>query len=389
MAMPGQGRTNEGGFTIPVVATSLTVMLGILGLAEDMGRMFVIRSELQAFSDAAALAAVVQMDGTRTGIQAANTLAGSGPGAGTTGNAVNFSTQTVANVSVGYGAAFNGTYDAYATAVGPASNTYRFVRVTATAAVTMYFLGVLPGIATTQTLSATATAGQLPGSSVTSGGLEPFIPDAHDITDHKNFGFTPDQRYTLKWGSGNGNGKENGNGNWTNCPGDSGFSPPENSPSAHGFVDVGQGSGSSQLNQAIEYGGYPNASSTPASVSPGTVLISNPGNHGASAVQALSVRSAQDSDQTSTSWEAYKSASIGNYRRVVTVPVGDPASWSDNGANAGVTVIGFANFLLDPANTISGSSGPICATYIGPGNLTGVGAGGTDGSSVYTNRLYQ
>jgi len=60
-----------------------------------------------------------------------------------------------------------------------------------------------------------------------------------------------------------------------------------------------------------------------------------------------------------------------------------------HGANGTVTVIGFGNFLLDPANTISGSSGPICATYIGVANLSGDASGGTDGTKFYAVALFK
>lgn len=81
-------------------------------------------------------------------------------------------------------------------------------------------------------------------------------------------------------------------------------------------------------------------------------------------------------------------AAIGNGRRIVTVPIGDPSTYTGNG-NGTEQVIGFGNFLLDPASTISGSSGPICATYIGPGTLNGAASGASDGTKIYSVMLYQ
>jgi hypothetical protein len=98
----------------------------------------------------------------------------------------------------------------------------------------------------------------------------------------------------------------------------------------------------------------------------------------------MNARAQQDTDTSSTTYSAYQNGT-GNNRRVITVAV--VGTWSGNGANASAPVLGFANFLLN--TTYSGSSGAICATYIGPGDLTGKGSGGSDGTKVYSNVLYQ
>jgi hypothetical protein len=76
---------------------------------------------------------------------------------------------------------------------------------------------------------------------------------------------------------------------------------------------------------------------------------------------------------------------MGNGRRIVTVAIG--GTWSGNGSNASTAILGFANFFLDIH--YSGSSGGICATYIGLANTTGSGSGGSDGTKIYSNVLYQ
>lgn len=45
--------------------------MAVAGLAIDIGRMYLIKSELQAFSDAAALSAALRMDGSDQGIKSA------------------------------------------------------------------------------------------------------------------------------------------------------------------------------------------------------------------------------------------------------------------------------------------------------------------------------
>jgi Putative Tad-like Flp pilus-assembly len=348
------------------------------GLAVDLGKMFVVHNELQTFVDASAMAAVSKLDGSRNGVQAANELATAGPLGSAQPNRYNFGTSTITNVTTAYASSYGSNYVDYSTASGSATNSYRFVQVTATENVPLYFLPVIEGIPTGTTVTARAVAGQQPQETVWNGGLMPFLVDGHNATDLQHFGLTPGLQYTLKWG----------NHNVTTCAGDAGFNP-NLAPDAHGFVDIGEGNGTSGIRDAIVNGGYPNPDSNPSSVGAGTVLYQNPGNRGSSIFSALSTRSDQDTDQVSTTWAQYQSAGIGNGQRVVTVPIGDPSTWTGHGSNYNVTVVGFGNFLLDPASSISGSSGPICATYIGPGNLNGNASGGTNGANVYSVKLYE
>jgi Flp pilus assembly protein TadG len=58
---------SDKGFVLIVTCIVLAILLGLAGIGIDIGRMYVIRSELQAFSDAAALNAALQLDGTEVG----------------------------------------------------------------------------------------------------------------------------------------------------------------------------------------------------------------------------------------------------------------------------------------------------------------------------------
>jgi Flp pilus assembly protein TadG len=375
-------RKAERGFSLVMVTVMTNAMLAAVGLTIDLGRAFIIHNELQAFSDAAAMAAVRALDGTQTGIQNAHTLATQGPLGTSRPNAVNFGTAQVTGATDTYATSFASTYDSYATAAAGSTNQYRFVKVTASNSVPLYFLGVLPGVTSPMAVQSSAIAGQQAQTpNFNNGGLIPFSVDAHSTNSASEFGLTRDTEYTLKWG----------NGNTTNCAGDSGFSP-GNAPDQHGFVNIGQGNSNSNLTGAIEYSGYPNTSSSPNSVGIGTQLSVVPGNRGSSIFNSLESRSNQDPDQTDTTWDAYKAAlaaGTADGRRIVAAPVMDPNSYSGNGSNRNGTVIGFADFLLDPASTISGSSGPICATYIGPASSNGLTSGGTNGASVYVSMLFQ
>jgi hypothetical protein len=350
-------------------------MISMVGLAIDVGRIFVYKNELQTFADNSAMAAIAKMNGTQAGVQSANAMALTGPDGASLANKVNFDSTTISTVTPTYATTFAGTYDSYATASTPATNTYRFLKVVASANVPLNFLPVLPNIATAYTVSATATAGQMAESSLTDGGMLPFAPDAINQSDTTNFGMTPGTEYSLKW-------PKSGN---PTCAGDTGFVVPGSPPSEHGFVDIGEGNSNSNVRTAIIDGGYPNANSSPSSLATGDSLGGVPGNRGSSIFDALETRAAQDTDDTSTTYAAYVAGGTGNGRRVVTVAVG--GTWSGNGNNAATTILGFANFFLDPS--YSGSSGGICATYIGPANMTSAGAAGTDGTKIYANYLFQ
>jgi hypothetical protein len=72
----GQPPTSEKGFVLIVTSIAMTLLLGLAGLGIDIGRMYVIRAELQSFTDAAALSAAMELNGTDSGIARARSGAG-------------------------------------------------------------------------------------------------------------------------------------------------------------------------------------------------------------------------------------------------------------------------------------------------------------------------
>lgn len=295
-------------------------MFAMVGMAVDVGRMFIIKNELQTFADAAALGACAKLDGTGSGITAADSIATHGPLGTTVPNGWNFDTTSITNVTTGYATSLNGTYDSAAVASGVSSNTYAFISVNANATMSLFFLPVISGIPFQYQIAAKATGGQMrqPGG-FTSGGLAPFAPEAHNIGDTTNFGFTSGHMYTLKWG----------NGTATTCTGDLNDSWPtgqaSNPPQDHGFVDIGTGNSDANIKDAIVNSDYPPAGTIISSTSPNNSLSPVPGNRGASIFGALQSRSAEDSDQTSLDYAAYKASNTGNGRRILVVPVSE--SW--------------------------------------------------------------
>ena len=58
----------ERGFVLVATSLAALFLLGAAGLAVDIGRMYVARSETQSFVDSAALSAATELDDTAAGI---------------------------------------------------------------------------------------------------------------------------------------------------------------------------------------------------------------------------------------------------------------------------------------------------------------------------------
>jgi len=68
-------RRSKNGFVLIVTSVALTILLAFAALGIDIARMYVIKSELEAFADAAALSAAMEMDGAADGIVRARAAA--------------------------------------------------------------------------------------------------------------------------------------------------------------------------------------------------------------------------------------------------------------------------------------------------------------------------
>ena len=56
------------GFVLVTMAATAAAVFGVVGLAVDIGRMFITKNELQVYCDAAAVAAAMQLDGSTAGL---------------------------------------------------------------------------------------------------------------------------------------------------------------------------------------------------------------------------------------------------------------------------------------------------------------------------------
>jgi hypothetical protein len=166
-------RQKRSGFVLIIMTAASIAMVGALGLAVDMGRLFIIKNETQHFCDSAALAAALKLDGTSAGVTAATSAATS------LADNWNFGTTTVSSPTVEYATTSSGTWTN--APPNPPTN-YLYVRVKSSVSVPMYFLPVVMTTKVyTQTVNSQAVAGQVPLSTLNTG-LAPYSASAQDNT---------------------------------------------------------------------------------------------------------------------------------------------------------------------------------------------------------------
>lgn len=64
-------RSRQRGFVLIAMSVAMVVLLGMVGLAFDLGRIYIARNEAQVFTDAASMTAAARLDGSASGIDAA------------------------------------------------------------------------------------------------------------------------------------------------------------------------------------------------------------------------------------------------------------------------------------------------------------------------------
>jgi len=351
------------GFMMIVTAASLFVFVGMLGLAADLGRVFIVKSEAQAFADLGSLAAARHLNGKQTGITAAQTEV-----TNSTYNKWNFGTQSfpASVTTVEFSTAAAGPWSA---APGSAANV-AFVRLTVTPSVPLSFMPVL-GTATTQTVMGRAIAGVVP-QQFPLGGYLPFTPFAHNNAD-SNFGYTVGQSYAFLWP---GNVKQQ-----DACAGDQNPWPMYNMSdqvggSTRGYFEL---QAASAIADAILGG------KQTMSLSVGDILTMTNGQKQAEQ-NALMDRVGFDTDQTAYEQNLTPGTAppyAGNGMRLVVMPV-------NSGPNAvpAYQVLGFSAWLL-PMSYPNGGNKAWCAIYMGSRTAGGDTGNPFNVAGAYVVRLQQ
>jgi Flp pilus assembly protein TadG len=345
----------ERGFALITAGISSVAILGMLGLAVDLGRLYIIRNEMQAYADSASLAAALELDGTSAGIARAQAAVAANT------NRWNLGASSFRGTQVDFATAPAGSWEANPS---PAAK-YTYARVRATGTAPLYFLPIVSS-STSATVTAKAVAGQVPKPNFREGVL-PFSPFAHDNAS-PNFGFTPGQRYTLRWPA-------NPILNQNVCPGDNEQvwidKAKAGSSSDRGYIEENS---AAVIRAAIEsdYQTRPIGIGDTVEMTGGAKQTER---------DALIARINQDSDPVSTTYAQYKAGDLGNGRRIVAIAV--------NNGYPEFRVLGFAAFfLLAPSEGGSGGNEPFCAEYIGP-YVQGGRTAGAGGPGAYVVRLVQ
>jgi uncharacterized membrane protein len=65
----------QRGFVLIAMSVTMLLLLAVMGLAFDLGRVYIARNEAQIFTDAAAMTAASKLDGTSAGIERAKDAA--------------------------------------------------------------------------------------------------------------------------------------------------------------------------------------------------------------------------------------------------------------------------------------------------------------------------
>jgi Flp pilus assembly protein TadG len=171
--------SNRKGFTLLAGVACAAIIFGGAGLAVDLGRLYITKSEAQAFADSAALYAAQQLDSTSSGLNQAQSAVLASV------QRWNFGQSSFTGTTVEFST--NGVTNWYRRADVPTSDVpyVRYVRVTPTVAnMRLFFLPVLSAVYPSAipqyaTVNAQAIGGQVLKTTFGGGGIFPFSPIAH------------------------------------------------------------------------------------------------------------------------------------------------------------------------------------------------------------------
>ncbi len=362
--------TREKGFTLITTAVCLVVLIGMVGLAIDVARIYIAKNEVQAFTDSAALAATLELDGTWAGINRALARVASNP------NQWNFGTSSITQTTTSFAQTEAGPWTT--TPTSPIG--YRLARVSASVDVTLTFMSAFMGTQTTvgnqpaaflmlqSTLSVKGDsgAGQEP-KNIWSNGLFPFSPYAHNTTG-PYFGLVPGQQYTLRWPS---NPKLDSN----VCAGDNQQAMLDlnaaGGGSERGFIES---TSSSLIRQTIvdDYQTVTRQIGDSVQMTGGTKQTQ---------LTSLVDRINQDGDPYSPTYAQYLAGGLGTGRRIVGVPI--------NTGYPNYTIVQIGAFLLLPASQYNaGGNSSFCAEFLGAW-VQGARNEGAGDPGAYVARLIQ
>jgi len=360
------------GFVLVTMALTSVGVFGVVGLAVDVGRMVIAKNEIQVYSDSAALAAAMLLDGTSAGISRAESAVTAST------NKWNFGTTGMSNPSVSFATAAAGPWVANP---NPATG-YTYAQVTATGPVKLYFLPLVTGLSTSNVTSA-AVAGQVPTGPL-SRGVAPYTAVSTNTTG-PTFGLVAGNSYDLHWPTFNGN-RAGCHSNPSKCFNSPPCSGDPNASLSAVVADWGSqyhGYWGSNSNNVIASEVMDVTQMAPVGVGTNLDPLLTAGNKQSEA-GVLDQRASQDTDIVDNTVSSYLANSLHNGRRLLPVAIVDPVDPTHT------NVVGFGVFLLlangapsDYYKKNGNGNSPYCALYAGPYNVgsPNPGTGGSTGAS--------
>lgn len=372
------------GFTLVAMAISATALVAVVGLALDIGRLYIAKNETQIYCDAAALAAVKQLNGLSSGITAATAAATA------VNNSYNLNSTLASGSTITFANSAAGPWLAAGNVPGTPTG-YMYAKVSLPVQMPLYFLPIVAQ-RYSQQVASVAAAGQVQITSF-GAGLGPYSLVSTNTTG-PTFGLVAGKEYTIQWPQFNGtrNGCNAGNPekcfNQDPCEDDSRqamWAVASNwSSSTNGYWGF---SSNSDIERSVING----LQTQPITVGQNILPIMTNGNKAAQAM-VLDTRSTQDTDYLSDQASEYQLSSTRNGRRIMLIPVLYPESTTLTSVSGFAAVLlyndGSTNSQYYRSNT-NGNS-PFCAVYLGPyvagSNTTGTA---TSGSGAYEVKLVQ
>jgi Flp pilus assembly protein TadG len=342
------------GYIMIAFTLSLLMLLGVCGLAIDIGRLYLAKSEAQNFADIAALNAIASLAAAPTSFAAASAAAAQ------TNQKWHFGTTPFTDVVTTFGtSAADPSFTSTPPCCGHQLSDYRFALVTTRVNVPMYLIGLVTreefGSVTASALGGQLLVTHLPGGEFP---FSPYSRKTHSPDDPNDpFGFRVGNDYTLRWSP---------PGDKTSCGTDQGNVG--SNGSFRGYCCTG-GQSVPRLRDVLAGGG-----TVPVSVGDpfGPLEVNGQKN----SIEIADWINA-DTDSLAPDYATYRSHSTGNGKRLVVVAVNDDRQ----------TVVGFAAFFLYPANQYQGKN--YCAEYVGSMVQGAPGLPPASGSGVRRMKLFR
>src|SRR5215472_1538181 len=371
-------RNGRRGYVLITMAAAAVAMFAALGIAVDVGRLFIAKSETQTFCDSAALTAALALDGTPNGISGAQHAVANNQ------NTWNLDSTQVSTYTIDFANSSTGPWDP-----NPASPAgYVYARVQATAPVNLLFIPVVVSLQV-QNVNSLSVAGQVAFNGSIPQGLGPLSAVGPTPGD-PNFGLVVGQQYDIQWPAYNGS-----RANCSPASPDKCFVKPtcsNESQAAMGEVVSQWGAsvnGYWGSQSSSDIGGEILDTQQLQAVSVGQDITMSSGNKNVEALD-LDTRVNQDGDLVDNTPSDYLASTTKNFRRVIGLPVVSPTTVG--GTPEGL-VLGYGSFLLmtngNPSNYYAAGTGndPFCAVYMGA--YTQGGASGSGSAGFFKVKLVQ